>query len=81
MSSQPQFSKNRKLKLSEKKLKMDLAEMFSGVFANEMQMHKFQLAKRNFNRALDFHRVQPRAKIKTRRILNEFEEFLKVFKK
>ncbi len=81
MSSQQQFSKNKKIKLSEKKIKIDLAEIFSGVLSKEMKGHTFRMAKRNFNRALDFNMVQPNVKIKTRRILNEFEEFLKVFEK
>ncbi len=81
MSLQQPFSRSRKLNLSEKKLKIDLAEMFSGVLRNDMKKNTFNLAKLNFNRALEFNRVNPRARIKTRRILNEFEEFLKVFDK
>ncbi len=81
MSSQQRSLKSRKLKLSEKNLKLDLAEMFSGVLQKEMKTHTFRLAKINFNRVLEFNRVQPRAKKKTQRILNEFEQFLKVFEK
>ncbi len=81
MSLQRQFSKNKKVKLSEKNLKIDLAEMFSVVLRKERKEKSFELAKINFNRALEFNIVQPRAKNKTRKILNEFEEFLKVFEK
>lgn len=81
MSSLQQSSKNKKLKLSEKNLKLDLAEMFSGVLQREMKANTFRLARINFNRSLDFNFVNPRAKKKTQRILNEFEQFLKVFEK
>ena len=81
MSLQQQFSKNKKLKLSEKNLKIDLAEMFSVVLKKDMKKNTFNLAKLNFNRALEFNRVQPRTRKKTQKILNEFEEFLKVFEK
>jgi len=81
MSLQPRSLKNRTLKLSEKNLKIDLAEMFSVVLKKEMKNNSFHLAKINFNRTLEFNRVQPRVKNKTRKILNEFEEFLKVFEK
>ncbi len=81
MSLQPRFSRSKRIKLSEKKLKIDLAELFSGVLKNDLKKNTFNLAKLNFNRVLEFNRVNPRAKIKTQKILNEFEEFLKVFEK
>ncbi len=81
MSSQQPFSKNSKLKLSEKKLKIDLAEMFSGVLKNDMKTTSFNRVKHNFNKVLEFNIIHPRAKIKTQRIVTKFEEFLKVFEK
>ncbi len=80
--SLPQLSsKSKKLKFTEKNLKIDLAEMFSGVLKEERKKNSFDLARINFNRVLEFNSVRPRTRIKTQKILNQFEEFLRVFEK
>ncbi len=76
----PQFSKSKQNELTEKKIKLELGLIFSGILKNGDKKSKRQLNMIRINMLRQLE-GKPVVRFKTKRIFNEFSSFLDEFEK